>query len=167
MLKTEIVATSKEGNCKWFEEIQIPLELPLTQDYIQIEVWDYDFPDKDDLIASYRFKVERALRFDTTDTEAVQNEDSGSEQITESKDNKDKDNVHLHMIEWINLYGGPVGYSNAVYNYMNENSDAASHWAGRVLVEYWSHDNKFPRLKKIKLNEKDCRENIEQVMKPR
>lgn len=66
VLKTEIVATTKEGDCKWFEEMQIPIELPLTQDYIQIEVWDYDFPDKDDLIASVRFNVDSALRFDTT-----------------------------------------------------------------------------------------------------
>lgn len=156
MIKTEVVNTGKEGNCKWFEEIQIPLELPLTQDYIQIEVWDYDFPDRDDLIASYRFDIESALRFDTTDAMAVDHEEinleSGSDQIRETLA-KDHENVHLHMIEWINLYGGPIGYSNAVYNYMNENSNAASHWAGRVMVEYWSHDTKFPRLKKMKLKE--------------
>lgn len=71
------------------------------------------------------------------------------------------------MLEWINLYGGPVGHENAVYNYMNQNPDAASHWAGRILIEYWSHDTKFPRMKKQKCDETVCNYNIDRSLQNR
>ena len=97
----------------------IPIELPLQQEYIQIEVWDYDFGSRDDIISSYRFPVKQLLKFDATVER--NEEDEESDYVNDNTKRENKTDSNLHMLEWIDLYGGPPGYDNAVYNYMNEN----------------------------------------------
>jgi hypothetical protein len=49
--------------------------------------------------------------------------------------------------KWINLYGAPTGRSGSNTNRMNKNPDEASNWKGRIVVEYWCIDHKFPEYK--------------------
>lgn len=63
----------------------------------------------------------------------------------------DRDNQNLKQntqCKWINLYGAPVGRSGSNTNKMNENPENASTWKGRILVEYWCEDYKYPTFEK-------------------
>jgi hypothetical protein len=49
--------------------------------------------------------------------------------------------------KWINLYGAPTGRSGSNTNKMNKNPDEASNWKGRIVIEYWCVDHKYPEFK--------------------
>ena len=52
------------------------------------------------------------------------------------------------MTKWINLYGAPIDYMGSNVDKMNKNPEDASIWKGRILVEYFAEDVKYPVRKK-------------------
>jgi hypothetical protein len=49
--------------------------------------------------------------------------------------------------KWINLYGGPMGYSGPNFDSMNHNPKEATAWKGRIFAEYFCEDVKYPVFK--------------------
>lgn len=66
----------------------------------------------------------------------------------------------MKKMTWINLYGGPMGYSNSYYNWMNDNPEGATEWKGRILVEYWTKNEKFAKSKVNHLKEEEIVKEI-------
>ena len=66
----------------------------------------------------------------------------------------------IRSMRWLNLYGGPIGYSNGYFKWMNDNPEGATQWKGRVLVEYWTEDDKFAKSKKHHLNKEEMTKEI-------
>lgn len=50
-------------------------------------------------------------------------------------------------MKWINLFGAPVGRSGKNSDLMNNNPTEASDWKGRMLVEYFCIEHKYPEFK--------------------
>ena len=69
------------------------------------------------------------------------------------------------IIRWINLYGGPNDYnSSATAQWMNKNPEKGSEFKGRIMVEYWSEDSKYPKAKLINLKEEIYKEKLKESM---
>jgi hypothetical protein len=45
------------------------------------------------------------------------------------------------------MYGAHIGYSGKSTEMMNKDPHKASCWKGRILMEYWVEDCKFPKFK--------------------
>lgn len=71
------------------------------------------------------------------------------------------------MIKWINLYGGPVGYMGSTTEKMNKNPDLASTWKGRILVEYFVKDIKYPVMKIKPIKDDADFQRVQAEMAPR
>ena len=69
------------------------------------------------------------------------------------------------LVRFINLYGGPNDYSSsATAQWMNKNPDKGSEWKGRIMVEYYSEDSKYPKAKMLKLKEEEYKEKLQVSM---
>ena len=87
------------------------------------------------------------------------------ENILNSKKKKDDSQ---NIVRWINLYGGPNAYSsNSTAKWMNKNPDKGSEWKGRIMVEYYSEDQKYPKAQIKNLKEDVYKEKLKESMKPR
>ena len=51
-------------------------------------------------------------------------------------------------MKWLNLYGAHADYSGPWCDEMNDDPNIASSWKGRLLVEYFTVDVKYPTFKK-------------------
>ena len=53
-------------------------------------------------------------------------------------------------LKWINMYGARTvqgGINSDAANEMNKNPQIASSWKGRILIEYFVEDSKYPLSK--------------------
>ena len=57
------------------------------------------------------------------------------------------------QLRWLNLYGGPNDKSGATKKWMDNNPHGATEWKGRILVEYYCEEDKYPKSKMIKLKQ--------------
>ncbi len=55
------------------------------------------------------------------------------------------------------MYGAHVGYSGKSSEMMNKDPSKASCWKGRILMEYWVEDCKFPKFKVKDIQEKGAK----------
>ena len=84
------------------------------------------------------------------------------ENILNTKKSKDETK---NIIRWINLYGGHNDYSsNSTAQWMNNNPDKGSEWKGRIMVEYYSEDQKYPKAKINNLKEDIYKEKLKESM---
>jgi hypothetical protein len=123
-LKTKVI---KQDNnlVPWMEQFLIPIEIPVINNKLTLQVYDQDNM-YDELAATTDLNIKGMLKYD-------------------------KDNPNLKVktqCKWINLYGAPVGRSGTNTNRMNEHPESASTWKGRILVEYWCEDYKYPTFEK-------------------
>ena len=94
----------------WNVEMLIPVEIPLREDKIKIQLWDWD-PVVDEFVCSMDIPVKSILKYTQEDIN-----DSGNTKM-----------------KWINFYGPPNDTSGQHTNKMRRDPMHASHWAGRVL----------------------------------
>jgi Ca2+-dependent lipid-binding protein len=73
----------------WMQELLIPVEIPIVDDKLTLQVWDQDNL-IDELACSVLFSLKSLLKYDIT---------------------KNPDNTGL--IKWVNLYGCHRGYSGS------------------------------------------------------
>lgn len=67
-------------------------------------------------------------------------------------------------IKWLNLYAGPKDAKNtAVANWMTQNPEKASSWAGRILIKIGAEDSKHPIVSQNRMSP----EYFEKVMNER
>ena len=77
------------------------------------------------------------------------------------------DDPNNSLIKWINLYGAPEGYSGATCNKMNEDPSEASAWKGRILVEIFVKECKYPIMKIKPIKDDADFERVQTMMAPR
>lgn len=79
-----------------------------------------------------------------------------------------KNTVEKKLTKWVNFYGAHAEYSGRHATRMNENPSDAAAWKGRMMIQAWAEDVKYPIFKIIDLKDpaifKDVQAN---VMKPR
>lgn len=71
------------------------------------------------------------------------------------------------MIKWINLYGAPLDRMGSNVDKMNKNPEDASLWKGRILVEYFGEDVKYPVRKKRQVSDQAIIDKVMAFMAPR
>lgn len=102
------------------EEMLIPLEIPMVKDKIEIQIWDNDVA-YDDICGSFDLNASSLLKY-------------GPDKEQKSR------------MKWINMYGSTPGQNNKYSKIMNRDSKQASTWTGRILIEFYSKDVKYPKL---------------------
>ena len=100
----------------------VPVELPIKEDKLILKVYDQD-PVSDELVCSVHISMKSILKCDISKP------------------------MGTSMKKWINLYGGPTGYSGPNFDRMNHNPKQATSWKGRIFVEYFCEDVKYPVFK--------------------
>lgn len=139
-LKTKTI-TQKNFLCEWYQEMLLPIEIPLKIEKISLIVWDEDpFPFPDTLACSLEFPIKEIMKHNT-------------EEKTKMK--------------WVNLYGGPLGKSGVVFEHMNANPEDASEWKGRILVSYYCHDTKIAVSKIVDIPKNLFEKDLEKALKMR
>ena len=118
-LKTKVVKTSSDQCCDWNQEMLIPLQLPIKDEKLILQVYDEDTI-ADEIIASLVLNVKSMMKYD-------------------SEENK--------CTKWVNLYGAPQGYMGSNVDKMNEDPELATKWKGKILMEYFCEESKYPVLK--------------------
>lgn len=121
------------------QEMLFPIELPLKAPIMQIEIWDED-----------QFKDEHCCSLDIDIAEVLKYQGGGDEKA---------------MLKWINLYGGPNDFAGATQRWMNRNPDKGSEWKGRIMVEYFAEDAKYPKARKASLNKEKAEAKLKESMK--
>ena len=104
----------------------IPLELPLSKDSLELELWD-----SDNLVDEHACTLILNLK---------------------TMLNYDRSNPNLAkktQIRWVNMYGPPIGYMGPNSEKMKKDPLSATHWAGRVLIEFFVDSVKYPIYKVI------------------
>ena len=129
-LKTKVIK-QQQNKVDWMTEFLIPVPVPSSHNKLELQIWDKDVT-FDEKAASVDMNIKEILKHDKS-----RPSNAGS------------------RWEWINLYGAPVGYSGSSCTKMNDNPEVASTWKGRVLVEYWVEDCKFPEFKIRNIDVKD------------
>jgi hypothetical protein len=115
-LKTKVIK-QKDNLVEWYQEMLLPIEIPLKIEKLTLTLWDEDpWPLPDEICCSLYIPIKEIMRY-------------GSEEKTNMK--------------WVNLYGGPNNKSGVVFEHMNANPEDASEWKGRILVAYYCHDTKI------------------------
>mmetsp|Transcript_20973 Transcript_20973/g.32505 ORF Transcript_20973/g.32505 Transcript_20973/m.32505 type:complete len:203 (+) Transcript_20973:581-1189(+) len=142
-LKTKVI-TMEDKRVDWMQEMLVPIQIPIRDDKIQIQIWDQDAL-MDELCCSLTLSVKSIMKYD--------------------KSNLDPN--YSHMLKWINLYGGQNGYSGKHTNRMNNDPTEAAAWKGRVLVEYFTEDCKYPVYKIRDINTTEYMDRIMTAMQPR
>lgn len=116
----------------------LPLELPLSNDVLKFEVYDYDLTG-DDLVCAMKFSIKELLK---TDSSRNPKDKDGNPEIT-------------YTMKWVNLYGcnkeftGGMNFGNdkAQMTLQNNEVEEAAAFMGRVLIEYSVIDSKHPEMK--------------------
>lgn len=121
--------TQADDEVVWMQEMLFPIEIPIKAPIIQIQIWDEDIG-RDELCCSLDIPIEEILSYEKKEGEETK-----------------------AMLKWINLYGGPNDHSNATQQWMNKNPDKGSEWKGRIMVEYYAEDAKYPKARMVNLKE--------------
>ena len=128
-LKTKVAKQDPETRrAFWEQAVWIPVEIPLRDDRVKIQLWDYDAL-VDEFVCSLTIPVKSMLKYVRT------NPREGPSRLN-----------------WINLYGPPQDTSGEHADEMKRDETKASKWAGRVLVEYFCMDSKYPVYKVRPMN---------------
>lgn len=127
-----------EKRVDWMEEILLPIEMPTKDDCIRLSVWDQDIA-IDSQVCSLCLSVKSILKYKREES----------------------------MVKWINLYGAPLDYMGSNVDKMNKNPEDASLWKGRILVEYFAEDVKYPVRKKRDILDNAIVERVMAFMAPR
>lgn len=117
----------------WNEEFLLPIEIPAIKEKVEIEIWDQDNI-TDELVGSFDINIASIL--------------------------KQENNNFIHHLKWINLFGADAeaGQSGKAKD-MNMDANIATHFKGRLLVEYYITPPeeedfcKFPELRKFSFKE--------------
>lgn len=116
-LKTK-VDTMKDNLVVWNQEMLIAITLPVIDDRLTLEIYDEDKV-FDELACTALFSIKSLI----------------------------KHGPENPMIKWVNFYGAHNGYSGAHADKMNAVPSEAAAYKGRLLVEWWAEDVKFPIMK--------------------
>ena len=116
----------------------IPIEMPTKDDKIKLQVWDQDVT-MDSQVCSLSLSVKSIMKYTREES----------------------------MVKWINLYGAPLDYMGSNVDKMNKNPEDASLWKGRILVEYFSEDVKYPVRKKRNVEDTAIIDKVMAFMAPR
>ena len=122
----------------WHEEFLLPIEVPAIKDKVEIEVWDQDKGVDgifDELVGSFDINISSILK-------------------------QEQNNQFRHQIKWINLFGADVGAGQkGKAREMNMDANIATHFKGRLLIEYFVTPSeqdefcKFPEHRKFNFKE--------------
>lgn len=123
------VKTMENNRVIWNEQMMIPVELPLREETIKIQLWDWDTL-VDEFVCSLEMKVKQILKYER---ETV---DEGASRI-----------------KWVNFYGPPDHTSGKAADKMRRDSALASKWCGRMLVEFFCVPEKYPIFKTRKISD--------------
>jgi hypothetical protein len=135
--KTKVVAMKNE-RVIWNQEMRIPIEMPLREETIKIQLWDWDTL-VDEFVCSTELKVANILKYDCESY-------PGMDDHTDTR------------MKWINFYGPPLRGSGDAAKLMRRDASKASNWCGRMLVEYFSVSEKYPIFKTISMKEDPAEE---------
>ena len=122
-LKTK-VDTMKDNLVVWNQEMLIAVTLPVIDDKLTLEIYDEDKV-LDELACTAQFSIKSMIKH--------------------GPDNP--------MMKWVNFYGAHNGYSGPNANKMNAVPSEAAAYKGRLLVEWWAEDVKFPIMKTRNISE--------------
>ena len=140
----------KDGENPWakpvefMEEMLLPLEIPVSNDNLRALVYDYDMGARDDIICGINFSKKQIIK--DSDCSKNPKDKGGNIQITP-------------RMRWINMYGcnveqtGTMNFSKSSSEMEKQNmsEDDASTFKGRLLVEYYTIDEKAPLMQVRKL----------------
>ena len=116
-LKTKTY-TMKDNRVEWFQEMLIPVTIPIDDDKLKFEIYDED-KIMDELACTVQFSIKSLIK-----------------------------NTEEHkMTKWVNFYGAHNGYSGKNSKLMNANPSDASAWKGRMMIQAWAEDVKYPIFK--------------------
>ena len=107
------------------QEFLIPVEIPVVSNTLTLQVYDEDVTENE-LAATTELSIKSMIKYD------ISNDNLGKQKT---------------QCKWINLFGAPVGRSGKNSSEMNRDPATASNWKGRLLVEYWCEDFKYPVYK--------------------
>lgn len=108
----------------WMQEFLIPVEVPVVNNKLVMQLYDQDNL-TNELAATTELAIKSMIKYDHSNPNL-----------------KAKS-----QCKWINLYGAPTGRSGSNTDKMNKNPEEASNWKGRIAVEYWCIDHKYPEFK--------------------
>lgn len=119
-LKTKVIK-QEDNLVPWMTEFLIPVEIPVVSNKLVLQVYDQDIG-FDELAATTELAIKSMIKWDVSNPNL-----KGRTQC-----------------KWINLFGAPVDRSGDNSKKMNNDPATASNWKGRILVEYWAEDYKYP-----------------------
>ena len=128
----------KDERVIWNQEMRIPIELPLREESIKIQLWDWDAL-VDEFVCSTELKVANILKYE--------------------RESLDDDSVQPRM-KWINFYGPPDRTSGKNTDIMRRDSSRASNWCGRILVEYFCLPQKYPIYKIVLMKDQNYQDRV-------
>ena len=134
----------EDSKVDWMQELLVPIQIPTRDDKLSIQIFDRDAI-ADELICSLSLSIKSIMKYDKTNV----------------------DPSFQHMIKWINLYGAHTGYSGSNTSRMNKDPSEASTWKGRILVEYFTEDCKYPIYKIRDVSMQEHMDRIMMAMQPR
>ena len=108
----------------WNQEILVPIELPISKDNLDFELYDYDGVGSDELVANMTFSKKEIIR----------------------KVGGDPNKRKFHT-QWFNLYGCNPSKDNKISKEQNADSEKSTTFKGRVLVEFSCIDMENPTFK--------------------
>lgn len=149
-LRSKTQSMEKDGDNPWakpvefMEEMLLPLEIPVSNDNLRALVYDYDAGVSDDIICGINFSKKQIIK--ESDCSKNPKDKAGKIQITP-------------RMRWINMYGcnveqtGTLNFSKSSSEMEKQNmsEDDASTFKGRLLVEYYTIDEKAPLMQVRKL----------------
>jgi hypothetical protein len=119
-LKTKPVTQSKNTQeCLIEQEFWLPVQWPLASDRLILKIYDYDRIGSNELVGSMYFSLKKFIN------------DYGEE----------------GSLQWLNVFGSPLGRSGHTTQEMNEYPEMASTWKGRILMHIASLETKSPIMK--------------------
>lgn len=122
-LKTSVIR-QEDNVVPWMQQFLLPVEVPVIHNKIVLQLYDEDNLTSE-LAATTELSIKSMLKYDQS-------------------------NPNLKVksqCKWINLYGAPTGRSGSNTHLMNTNPEEASNWKGRICIEYWCVDHKYPEFK--------------------
>lgn len=126
----------KDDLVQWNEEMLIPIELPIKDNNLYLKIFDKDKV-TDELCATVQLPLQSITKYGPNSPNT----------------------------KWLNLYGGPNGESGTLFDKMNEDPNIASQWKGRVLVQFFCEDVKYPVLKMKNIEDDLAKQVIREALK--
>jgi hypothetical protein len=135
----------KDGENPWAkpvvfgQEMLLPLELPVSNDNLRALVYDYEAVGPDELVCGINFSKKAMMK---------------DADCTKNAKGKDGKVIITPRMRWINMYGCNVAQtglwntsrSRKEMEAQNMSEEEASTFKGRLLVEYYTVDEKAPLM---------------------